>query len=362
MLMTANRSDVSGYPGGLPLRALNPVIAGLTMSLATMATVPACAQSVEQFYSGRTISFIVGAGAGGSYDVYARVLAAHMSRYIPGSPAIVVKLAGGVGGGISTAVQMEHSVPRDGTVMGMTQQTNITSQLTEADVAGKFDVSTWRWIGNMANLRNIVAVWHTAAAQSIEEARTREVIIGATGRNSPTFIVPQALNVLAGTRFRMVLGYNGASDLNLAMERGEIQARGASWISVVTQAPQYISGHLLKPLVVDGLTRDPLLPDVPTLLELAGSEEQKAAIRLISAANEFSRAAFLPPATPVDRVDALRRAFDLTMKDSEFLAEANRLQIPIEPRDGASLDRLVAEIVASPPAAIALARQLLGGR
>jgi tripartite-type tricarboxylate transporter receptor subunit TctC len=338
-------------------RPMTVTLAGVFAMLALNA---ANAQSVEQFYKGKTLNFIIGAGAGGSYDLYARTLANTMPKYIPGNPIMIVKLAGGVGGGVATSVQLEHSVPKDGTYLGMTQQTNVTSQLTEAAVAGKYDVSKWRWVGNMANLRNMLAVWMTAPAQTLEEAKTKEVIVGATGRNSPTFIVPQALNVLLGTKYKIVLGYNGASDLNLAMERGEIQARGASWISVVTQAPQYISENKIKPLVVDGLTRDPLLPDVPTLLELAPSEEQKAAIRLISAANEFSRAAFLPPGTPEDRVQALRQAFDATMKDEGFLSEAKRLQLPIEPTDGASLDKLAAQVVASSPAAIKLAKQLLG--
>jgi tripartite-type tricarboxylate transporter receptor subunit TctC len=318
------------------------------------------AQGVEAFYTGKTITFMVGAGAGGSYDIYARTLASHMSKYIPGKPMIIVKLAGGVGGGISTSIQMEHTAPKDGTMIGMTQQTNVTSQLVEAQVAGKYDISKWRWIGNMAPLRNFVGVWHTAPAQSIEEATQKEVVIGATGRNSPTFTVPQALNEVVGTKFKFVLGYNGAADLNLAMERGEIQGRGASWISVVTQAPQYIQDKKLKPLVVDGLTRDPLLPDVPTLVELAKTPEQKAALLMICGSTEFARAVFLPPGVPQDRVDALRRAFDATMKDPDFLAEAKKLMIPIEPNGGDTLDKLARDIVATPPQAIALAKKLLG--
>jgi tripartite-type tricarboxylate transporter receptor subunit TctC len=203
-------------------------------------------------------------------------------------------------------------------------------------------------------------VWHTAPAQSLEEATQKEVIIGATGRNSPTFTVPQALNEILGTKFKFVLGYNGAADLNLAMERGEIQGRGASWISVVTQAPQYIEQKKIKPLVVDGLTRDPLLPDVPTLVELAKTPEQKAALLMICGSSEFARAVFLPPGVSQDRVDALRRAFDATMKDPDFLAEAQRLMIPVEPNSGENLDKIAKEIVATPAQAITLAKKLLG--
>ena len=336
-----------------------PLAKGLPLLL-LFTGVPATAQTVEQFYTGKTISFIVGAGAGGSYDIYARALANHIGKHIPGKPVVVVKLAGGVGGGIGTSVQVEHTAPKDGTTIGMTQQTNVTSQLTETAVAGKYDISKWRWIGNMAPLRNFAGVWHTAPAQTLDEATRSEVIIGATGRNSPTFTVPQALNEILGTKFKFVLGYNGAADLNLAMERGEIQGRGASWISVVTQAPQYIRDKKLKPLVVDGLTRDPLLPDVPTLLELARTEEQKAALLMICGSSEFARAVFLPPGVPADRVAALRKAFDETMKDPEFLAEAEKVQIPIEPRDGESLDKIAAQIVATPQSAVALAKKLLG--
>ncbi len=332
----------------------------LGLALTPLAGAAAFAQSVEQFYTGKTISFIVGAGAGGSYDIYARTLANHMGKHIPGKPIVVVKLAGGVGGGISTSIQMEHTVPKDGATIGMTQQTNVTSQLTEASAAGKYDISKWRWLGNMAPLRNFAGVWHTAAAQTLEEATKAEVIMGATGRNSPTFTVPQALNEILGTKFKFVLGYNGAADLNLAMERGEIQGRGASWISVVTQAPQYIREKKLKALVVDGLTRDPLLPDVPTLLELARTEEQKAALLMICGSSEFARGVFLPPGVPQDRVDALRAAFDATMKDPEFLAEAEKVQIPIEPNGGENLDKIAKQIVATPPAAITLAKKLLG--
>jgi tripartite-type tricarboxylate transporter receptor subunit TctC len=335
-------------------------IAALKVMLVCLIPSGAHAQATNDFYQGKTISFIVGAGAGGSYDSYARLLAAHMTQYIPGNPQIIVKMAGGVGGGISTAVQMEHSAPKDGTFIGMTQHTNVISQLTEPSVAGKYDVSRWRWIGNMANLRNVLAVWHTAPAQNLEEARKKEVIVGATGRNSPTFMVPQALNILAGTKFKIVLGYNGVADFNLAMERNEIQARGGSWISVVAQTPAYISEKKLTPLVVDGLTRDPLIPEVPTLLELAGTQDQKAAVLVISGANEFSRAVFLPPGAPPDRLELLRSAFDRTMVDPGFLAQADQLKLPIEATSGATLEKVAKEIVSSSSEAVSLAKKLLG--
>ena len=313
----------------------------------------------ESFYRGKSITVQVGSGAGGSYDVYARTLANYMGRHIPGNPKFVVKIAGGVGGGIATAIQMEHSAPKDGLTIGIVQQTNVTSQILEAEVAGKYDVTKWAWVGNMAPLRNFLGIWHTSPTQTIEDALHREVVVGATGRNSPTYTVPAALNQLVGAKYRIVVGYNGTADLNLAMERGEIQARGGQWISVVISAPQYISEMKLRPVVVDGLTRDPLIPDVPTLLELAKSPQEKAAIRLISASGQFARAFFLPPGVSSDKVEILRAAFTATMKDPEFLAEARKLKMEIEPSDGATLDKAAKEIISSPPPAIALAKKLL---
>jgi tripartite-type tricarboxylate transporter receptor subunit TctC len=328
---------------------------------ALVVTTPARAQGVERFYTGKTITLLVGAGPGGSYDIYARTLARHMPRHIPGHPTMIVKLGGGVGGGIGTAIQLHSTVPKDGTVIGMTQQTNIVSQLTEPSVAGKFDASKWEWIGLMAPIRNMVAVWHTAPAQTLDEAKQKEVIIGATGRASPTFTVPQALNELIGTKFKMVLGYNGVNDLNLAMERGEIQGRGASWVSVITQAPQFIADKKLKALAVEGLTREPGIPDVPTLVELAKTDREQQAMRLMSAASEFGRAVFAPPGAPADRVEALRRAFDATMTDPEFLAEAEKLKLTIEPQSGETLKKVSAEVVASSPEAVEYARKLMSG-
>jgi tripartite-type tricarboxylate transporter receptor subunit TctC len=328
---------------------------------ALVVAAPARAQGVEQFYTGKTITLLVGAGPGGSYDIYARTLARHMPRHIPGHPTMIVKLGGGVGGGIGTAIQLNSTVAKDGTVIGMTQQTNIVSQLTEPSVAGKFDASKWEWIGLMAPIRNMVAVWHTAPAQTLDEAKQKEVIIGATGRASPTFTVPQALNELIGTKFKIVTGYNGVNDLNLAMERGEVQGRGASWVSVTTQAPQYIADKKLKALAVEGLTREPGIPDVPTLVELAKTDREKGAMRLMSAASEFGRAVFAPPGAPADRVQALRRAFDATMKDPEFLAEAEKLKLTIEPQSGETLKKVAAEVVASSPEAVEYARKLMSG-
>ena len=317
------------------------------------------ADAISDFYQGKTVTLQVGAGAGGSYDIYARTLAEHMSAHIPGKPTIIVKMAGGNGGGLPTANQAQNTLPHDGTTIVMTQQTIVANQLLYPQSA-HYDVRTWNWIGLMAPTRNMLAVWYKAPAQTIEEATKKEVIIGATGRASPTFLVPQILNEMLGTKYKIVIGYNGVADLNLDMERGEIEGLGASWISVITQAPQYIAEKKLKPLVVDGLTPEPSIPDVPLMMNVAKTAADKETMAFISSAAEFGRSVFVPPNVPADRVAALRAAFDATMKDPEFLADAEKRKIPIEPQGGEALGKTAAKIASSSPQAVAAARKLMG--
>jgi tripartite-type tricarboxylate transporter receptor subunit TctC len=320
------------------------------------------ADAVADFYKGKTVTLFVGAGVGGSYDMYARLLAPTLSKHIPGNPNVVVKLILGGGGGLPAAIHMQRTPARDGTSIGMTQQTIVVAQLIESVAAGKYDVNSWGWIGLMAPIRNMLAVWHTAPAQTLEEARQKEVIVGANGRTSPTTIVPQVLNEIHGTKFKIVQGYNGISGLNLALERGEIQGRGASWLSVVTATPHYITEKKLKPLVFEGLSREPGFPDVPLLIDLAKTDQQRQAVALISSAAEFGRAVFTTPDVPADRLAALRRAFDAAVRDPELLAEAAKRQMPIEPQSGEALQKIAAQVTKAFPEAVAYARELQGSK
>jgi tripartite-type tricarboxylate transporter receptor subunit TctC len=331
--------------------------AGIVACLAAANT--AQADAVADFYRGKTITMIVGSSVGGSYDIYVRALTTTMPKYIPGNPTIVAKF---LHRGLPAAIHMQTVAARDGTTISMTQQTIVVSQVIEKGAAGRYDVREWGWIGLMAPVRNMLAVWHTAPAQTLEDARQKEVVIGATSRTSPTYILPQVLNEIYGTRFKIVAGYAGVAQLNVAMERGETQGRGASWLSVVTSAPHYIAEKKLKALVVDGLTRDPSIPDAPRLIELAKTDRDRDAMRLVSASSEFGRALFTTPGVPPERLTALRRAFDLALKDPELLADARKRSIEIEPQPGETLQKIAAEVINSSPEAIAYARQLMGSK
>jgi tripartite-type tricarboxylate transporter receptor subunit TctC len=319
----------------------------LVTLLLTASPIPASAEEATEFFKGKTVSILVGAGVGGSYVPYAQLLADHIRNHIPGSPTIVVKTMGGQGGGLDTAIQLQNTAPRDGLTWGMTQQTIVLAQVINPQFA-KYDARTWNWLGNMANIRNMLAVWHTAKAQSVEEAKIHETIAGATGPSSPTYIMPSFLNRFAGTKFKIVTGYKGTADLNLAMQRGEIEVRGGSWVSVELQAPQFIAEKKLKPVVFASLGRDPGNKDVPTLTELVSDPKAKRAAEFISAEATFGRAFFLPPGVPADRVALLRKAFDATMKDPAFVADAAKKKMPLEPLGWQELTKVTAQVVSTP--------------
>ena len=328
---------------------------GLALALQLWSGPVAAQAPVADFYRGRTISILVGAGEGGSFVPYAQLLADHMKRHVPGGPTIIVKTMGGQGGGLDTAIQMQHTVPKDGLTMAMTQQTIVVAQVLNPEFA-RYDARTWNWVGNMASIRNMLAVWHTAKAQSVEAAKTADVIVGATGPSSPTFIVPNFLNTYAGTRFRIVSGYKGTADLNLAMQRGEVEARGGSWLSVELQAPDMIAEGRIKAIVLASITREPSLPDVPTMTDVVADPKHKRAAEFLSAESDFGRAFFLSPGVPADRVAALRRAFQAAVADPALLVDARKRRMPIEPTDAAFLTALTEKVVGTPKEIVELAK------
>ena len=208
----------------------------------------------------------------------------------------------------------------------------------------------------MAPIRNMLAVYHTAKAQSVEEAKVHEVIVGATGPSSPTYILPNLLNKFAGAKFKIVTGYKGTADLNLAMARGEIEGRGGSWLSVVQAAPDMIRNKHIKPVAFASMTRDPASPDTPTLPELVSDPLHKQVAEFVSSESEFGRSLFLPPNVPSDRVEALRKAFTMTMQDEAFLADAKRAQMPIEPMSHEAMAELTRRVLSTPTHIVELAK------
>lgn len=326
--------------------------------LAMTATSPLRADSVEDFYRGKTLSMTIATSAGNDYDFRARLVARHMPKHIPGNPQILSRNMPG-GGGIVATNWFAKLAPRDGTSLMMIQSNMMSAQaLGTQGVA--YDARKFFWIGNTTQTPNVINSWHTAEVKSIEDAKTKELVLGGS-IGSASAVYPVLLNKLIGTKFKLVTGYPGGNELNLALERGEIQGRGSnSWASWKSTRPKWLEEKKLIIIVQVGLQRAPDLPDVPTMIELAQNPLDKDVARFISADTAISRAIVVTEETPAERVQALRRAFDATMKDSEFLAEAAKTQMDISPLSGEESQKIAVSIVDTKPEVIARARELLG--
>ena len=310
-----------------------------------LGTTPARAQAPD-FYAGKTIDLYIGYGPGGGYDAYARLVARHLGDFIPGKPKVVPKNMAG-GGGRVVAGFIYNVAPKDGTALATADQSLVLAQAT-GDPSIHFDVNRFSWIGNPSLDNNTAVTWHTTGVKTIEEATKKEVIVGATGPNTSAQL-PQVMNAILGTKFKIVSGYKGGNEMNLAMEAGEIGSRGSNpWASWKATKPDWIAEKKINILVQIGLQKAPDLPDVPLLIDLAKNDEDRAVLRLISAPATIGRPIFGPPGVPAERVKILRAAFDEMVKSPDFLESAKRERLDIDPVSGAELERIVADIVATP--------------
>jgi tripartite-type tricarboxylate transporter receptor subunit TctC len=249
--------------------------------------------------------------------------------------------------------------PRDGTTLYMIMSNMMSAQAMGAKGV-TFDTRKFRWIGNTTSTPNVVNAWHTTGVKRIEETRERELVLGAPAGTAGV-LYATALNKLAGTKLKIVTGYPGGGEVNFAMERGEVEGRGSnSWASWKSTRPQWVADKKLNILVQIGLTRHPELPDVPLLLELATNDLDRKVLRFISSDTAISRAVVAPPEVPADRVEALRRAFDATMKDPEFVTEARGRKIDLTPMRGEDAQLIADEIANTPAPVIARAREVFG--
>jgi tripartite-type tricarboxylate transporter receptor subunit TctC len=323
-----------------------------------LSVVVAVADPVADFYRGKTISMVIGVSPGGDYDLRARLLARHMSKHIPGNPSIVPRNMTGAGG-VTAANWLAKVAPRDGSaILSITQNMPFAQALGMLGV--DFDARLFSWIGNTTDTPNVVTVWHASGVRTAEQATRKQLVIGSTGRGTGTYYYPVAMNAIAGTRFKIVTGYPGGNEMNLAMERGEIDGRGSmSWAAWKATRPQWIADKKIYHLAQIGLRRHPELADVPLLSELAKNDVDYQVMAFISAETEIARTIVTTSDVPAERVAALRRAFDSTMKDPEFLAEAQRSGFDISPVHGEHAQRIAISIVNTPPEVVARARAIL---
>ncbi|MPZ57170.1 MAG: hypothetical protein GEU91_11880 [Rhizobiales bacterium] len=334
----------------------------LPFALAAMVVAgAAAADPVADFYRGKTVSMVIGVSVGGDYDRRARLIARHMGRHIPGNPTIVATNMPG-GGGLLAANWLAQVAPKDGTVMLMIAQ-NLPLVQAIGTPSAKYDVRKFFWLGNTTDTPNVINSWHTTGVHTVQDVMQRELVVAATGIGSGSYYYPAALNKLAGTKFKIVSGYPGGNEANLAMERGEVGGRGSnSWASWKSTRPQWLAENKIIMLVQIALKRNPELKDVPTMQDLAKNETAAQVLTFLSADTAIARAVVTTPGVPAARVAALRHAFAATMKDPEFIAEATKMKMDLSIATGEEAQAIAASVVNTPPEILARAKTILQGK
>jgi tripartite-type tricarboxylate transporter receptor subunit TctC len=315
-------------------------------------------QSPAEFYKGKTIDLIISTGVGGGLDRNARIVARHLPNHIPGRPTIVAKNMPGAGH-LRAANFLYSQAAKDGTVIGTIIPGFLMSQVLEGTGA-KFDASKFNWLGSTSYSTQTVYVWKTSKVRSFEDAKKYETLMGATGAGSYAALYPTVMNNVLGTKFKIIAGYKSGAEVNLAMERGEVEGRaGNNLNSLKAENGEWLTDGSIRVITQIGLTRDSELGDVPLLIDLAKTDEEREVLRFFSSDIVLGRPFLAPPGVPADVVAILRKAFSDMMADPAFQKEAAEADIDVKPVDGAAVQKVVEGIVHTPAAVIAKAKQAI---
>ncbi len=334
------------------------IMARVAAFAAALCATGAQADDVADFYRGKTVGILVGTSAGNDYDLRARLIGKYLAKTIPGQPTIVVRNMPG-GGGIVAANWLAALAPRDGTSLHA-----LMSNMMAAQALGtpgvKFDTREFAFLGNSTNAPNVMAAWHTTGIKSFDDLKTRKAIVGAPMGTSGA-IYAEAMNALLGTKLNIVTGYPGGVEVNLAMERGEVEVRASnSWASWKATSAEWIADKKINFIMQVGLQRHPDLKSVPLLLELTQNEADRDILRFLSAETAIARSMVLAPGAPKERIEALRRAYDAVMADPQFIADADKAKMDVSAMKGEDAQPIADGIVNTRPETLARARLLLG--
>ncbi len=309
--------------------------------------VPAVAGEVADFYKGKTLTLILSTGVGGSNDRNARVLLDHLTRHLPGKPSYVAKNMPGAGH-VRASNYLYNRAPRDGTTIGAFVRFYVLHQALGGKGV-KYDAREFNYLGSTGKSNVVVSVWHTAGVTTIAQAKKKEVIVGGTGVGSGTVIFPTILNALLGTKFKIVQGYKSGRTIDLAMERGEVFGRsGNTFESIQAVNPQWLTSGKLKIIAQVGLRKEKGYESIPLVSELVTNKSDRQVINLYSGVVDVGSPIFTNQGVPKARVAALRKAFEITMKSPAYLADAKKARLVIKPTDGATLAKIVRDIINAP--------------
>jgi len=319
---------------------------------------PCHAQAPAEFYRGKTIDVYIGTSVGGGYDAYARMLSRHIGKYIPGNPTVVPKNMEG-GGGMRLANFLYNAAAKDGLIFGTFNRGTGFDPLF-GNRSAQFEATKFNWLGSTNNEVSVCVAWHTHGIAKYEDVLNRELVVGASGPAADTFQFPKIANAVLGTKFKIITGYPGGNDIDLAMERGEVQGRcGWSWTSVKATHPTWLPQKKINILFQMGLDKHPDLPETPLIMDLARNDEERAIFKLIFGRQVMAWPFATPPAVPAERVAMLRKAFADTLRDKDFLADAGKGNFEVRPVAGETVQALVQDIYATPPAIVQKTTRLL---
>ena len=339
---------------------MNRVLPALFLIASSIA--PAMAQEdVAAFYKDKQIRMVVGSAAGSGYDIGARLLARYLQKYIPGNPVFVIQNQPG-----AASVTMTNSVynvaAKDGTVMGAAINGMPTAPLLEPDGV-RFDPTKLNWIGSVNREVQTTYVWHTSPVLKLSELFDKELIVGATTPGTTQVDFPVVARAILGLKYKVISGYEGTAQIHKAMEMGEVHGVGSTaYASLRALSGKLVDEGKIKVIAQWGFKKHPDLPDVPAILDQAKNDADRQALSLLVARLEYGRPFFLPPDVPAARVAAMRKAFDETMKDPAFVAEAVKLNLEVDPMSGTDVADLVRKVNATPPDVVKRVRDALQSR
>lgn len=334
---------------------------GLLVSQAETAVAQG-AVSDDGFYKGRTVQLLIGYGVGGGYDLYGRVLARHMGKHIPGNPTLVPQNMVGAGSLKLTNYLYSAAAARDGSAFGIVGN-GVAFEPVFGGKGVEFDPLKFKWIGSLQSFVQIAISWHTSPVKTFEDALTHELVVGATGSGSGTNLYPKLLNVLFGTKFKVITGYQGTNEINLSIERGELQGMvGWDWAGLIASKPDWVKDKKINVFLQLALKKHPDIPDVPLVTDLARTPQDKAILELGLSSLLMGRPFVAPPGVPEKRAEVLRAAFNAMIRDKAFLDDAAKAKLEIIPMTGQEIDELLKKVYASPPDVIEETAKALGYR
>ncbi len=327
-------------------RKLYAFLAGLLAWQAIPGGAPASAQSPAGYYAGKTVKMIIGLGAGGGYDLWARTVARHIGKHLPGNPTVISQNMEGAGS-FRAASFMANQAPRDGTVMALIARDASLGPIT-GNAGAQFDPTKFSWLGTTTTETNVCIAHKSAAVKTVQDLLQKELMVGDNGAGTGTGTYPKALNQLLGLKFKIIRGYASSADVVLAMERGEVEGYCESLESVISKRPTWISSGTVNVLFQGGDKPNPDIKGVPFINDLAKTEDDRKAIEFLYAGQGIGRPFFAPPGLAPDVHKMMRAAFDATMKDLEFVAEVKQRKLTLEPENGEYMQRLIERIYATP--------------